>query len=63
MVNIEGSKKQEFDVASGVPQGLVFGPLLFIIHILDIDAELQGTYTRSFADNTRLIKKIWSEIY
>ena len=58
MVNIEGSKSQEFDVASGVPQGSVLGPLLFIIHISDINALLQSTTVRSFADDTRLVKNI-----
>ena len=37
MVNIEGFKSQEFDVTSGVPQGSVPSPLLFIIHIADIN--------------------------
>ena len=63
MVNIEGSKSQEFDEATGVPQGSVLGPLLFIIHISDIDAQLQDATIRTFADDTKLILKIESENY
>ena len=48
---------QEFVVASGVPKGLVFDPILLICHISDIDAQLQSTTVRPFADVTRLIKK------
>ena len=40
MVNIEGSKSQEFDVVKEVPQGLVLGPILFIIQIPDIHAQM-----------------------
>ena len=54
MVSIEGSKSQEFDEASGVPQGSILGILLFIIYILDIAAQLPSTTTKSFADDTRL---------
>ena len=48
-------------MASGVPQGSVLVLLLLIIHISDIDVQLQSTTVRSFAVDTRLIKKIGSE--
>ena len=48
-------------MASGVPQGSVLGPLLFIFHISDINAQLQSTIVRSFADDTRLVNNIENE--
>ena len=48
-------------MVSDVPQALVFDPLLIIIRISDIDAHLQNTIVRSFADDMRLIIKIGNE--
>ena len=46
---------------SGVPQGTVLGPVLFLIHISDIAASLsQGTTATSFADDTRVQRGIKS---
>ena len=46
------------DVLSGVPQGSVIGPLLFLILIGDIDKDLAHSKARSFADDTRVSKSI-----
>lgn len=45
-------------VRSGIPQGSVLGPLLFIVHVSDMDEKLNHSDVTSFADDTRLKKKI-----
>ena len=45
-------------VQSGVPQGSVFGPLLFIMHVGDIDKNLEHSEVTSFADDTRIRRKV-----
>ena len=47
-------------VISGVPQGSVIGPLLFLILIADIDEEVATAIVRSFADDTRATNAIKS---
>lgn len=45
-------------VLSGVPQGSVLGPILFLMYIDDIEKCLSGSTSGSFADDTRLSKTI-----
>ena len=54
-VGVDGTVSSLSPVVSGVPQGTVLGPVLFLIHIRDIANELsQGTTATSFADDTRV---------
>ena len=48
------------DVVSGVPQGSVLGPLLFIICINDINDCVVGKILK-FADDTKICHTVYSE--
>jgi len=53
-VIVNGVKSSPAPVISGVPQGSVIGPLLFLILIGDIDKEVSHSFLSSFADDTRI---------
>ena len=58
---IDGSRSQEDQVLSGVPQGTVLGPLLFLCHINDLPSVVDpGTAVRLFADDCLLYRSIKS---
>ena len=52
-VEIEGQKSAVRPVTSGVPQGSVLGPLLFLIYIIDLPSLVQSQ-CRLFADDAIL---------
>ena len=54
-VGVEGRLSSLAPVISGVPQGTVLGPILFLIHIRGISSGLSAqTSSSSFADDTRI---------
>ena len=54
-VGVDGRISDLAQVISGVPQGTVLGPILFLIHIRGISSSLSpGTHSSSFADDTRI---------
>ena len=53
-VVISGSKSATAPVVSGVPQGTVLGPIIFLILISDIDQDVREAFISSFADDTRV---------
>ena len=60
-VVVDGRISSLSPVISGVPQGTVLGPVLFLIHISDIATGLsQNTTASSFADDTRVKRGIHS---
>ncbi len=61
-VLLDGSKSQPATVRSGVPQGTVLGPLLFLLYINDKGDELKpGTSIRLFADDCLIYRSIKSQ--
>ena len=58
IVVVDGESSEAAETISGVPQGSVLGPLLFIIMIGDINENVEYSTLSSFADDTRLKKAI-----
>ena len=59
LVGIGGDKSSQIPVKSGVPQGSILGPLLFVLFINDIFSCItEGTNIALYADDT----KIWRDI-
>ena len=60
-VAVDGRVSPLTPVVSGVPQGTVLGPVLFLVHIRNISEELSdATSATSFADDTRVQRGISS---
>ena len=56
-VLVDGKESKEEDLRSGVPQGSVLGPLIFLIHISDIDMNLKYASASSYANDTRVMAR------
>ena len=55
---LNGKKANPAKIASGVPQGVVIGPVLFIIFIDYLEKRIKTSNISIFADDIRVSKKI-----
>ena len=60
-VSINGKTSSKLPVTSGVPQGSVLGPTLFIYFINDLPDIITKVDTKIFADDTKVYTKIETE--
>ena len=56
-VVVDGEVSNWKAVLSGVPQGSVLGPILFLIYINDLDDDITSKVLK-FADDTKVFRKI-----
>eukprot|EP00923_Selenidium_pygospionis_P014740 GHVN01025502.1.p1 GENE.GHVN01025502.1~~GHVN01025502.1.p1 ORF type:complete len:449 (+),score=61.44 GHVN01025502.1:236-1582(+) len=59
IVVVEGASSQPYDAPSGVPQGSVIGPLLFLLFIEDIDQFITN-FAPKFLDDLKLVVQLTS---
>ena len=62
MVRIREGFSEMKEVVSGVPQGSVLGPLLFLIYVADLPRVVSKcSRIRMFADNTKIYRAIQND--
>ena len=59
-VKLRNQYSKHLKVTSGVPQGSILGPLLFLLYINDAPLNCNNSRTKIFADDTKLYCKVSS---
>lgn len=59
-VIVNGEMSETYPVISGIPQGSVLGPILFVVYINDLP-EIPTSSSPLFADDTKLYRRIRNE--
>ena len=57
---INGQTSNWFDIRSGVRQGSVLGPLMFILYVDDLHRSVTGSTLKIFADDVAVYKVVTS---
>ena len=53
--SINGFNSKDLPISHGVPQGSVFGPLLFLLYITELHTPIKFCKVNHFADDTNLL--------
>ena len=63
IVNVNGFKSSVKNICSGVVQGRVLGPILFVIFINDIDIDVRNNTILKYADDIKLYRCLrWFQV-
>ena len=60
-VNVDGAHSSWRKVISGIPQGSVIGPILFVIFINDMPDAVKQCFCKLFADDCKLFGKVMED--
>ena len=59
-VTILGATSSPLPVTSGVPQGSILGPMLFLLYVNSLPNAVRSSKIAAFADDTKIFKEITS---
>jgi retron-type reverse transcriptase len=57
-VTVLGETSKECKVTSGVPQGSILGPILFLLYVNDLPKAIKSSKVACFANDTKVLKQI-----